>query len=77
MSARSEGEREHDRRYPKTADVAAGAEPGEKAADPGRRSPLDSSEEVAEHRRPKGDPQRYDKHGGKLDHDGKPAKSET
>jgi hypothetical protein len=77
MSGRSEAQREHDRRYPKTADVAAGAEPGPKPADPGRRSSLDSSEEVGEMRRPKGDPQRYDKHGGKLDHDGKPAKSET
>jgi hypothetical protein len=59
MSGRSEADREHDRRHPKTADVGALAD-----------------DEMGELRRPKGDPQRYDKHGGKLDHDGKPATSE-
>ena len=75
MSARSESDREHDRRYPKTADAGAGAAPGTESADPGRRPAL-AGEDIAELRRPKGDPQRYDKHGGKLDHDGKPARSE-
>jgi hypothetical protein len=76
MSGQDEADREHDRRHPKTADVGAGAAPGNKPADPGRRPAL-AGEDTGEMRRPKGDPQRYDKHGGKLDHDGKPAKSET
>ena len=75
MNRESETRREHDRRHPKTADVGAGAVPGTRPTDPGRSGAV-ADDEMGELRRPKGDPQRYDKHGGKLDHDGKPAKSE-
>jgi hypothetical protein len=63
------------RQSPKNPRAGESPEAGNRLSDRGRRPTL-AQEETGEMRRPKGDPQRYDKHGGKLDHDGKPAKSE-
>lgn len=43
-------------------------------ADP-QRNPILAEGDIARLRRPKGDPARYGKHGGKIEHDGKRAKS--